>query len=119
MYLGYIYKIESEKLGKCYIGSSTIPLSQRKAVHSYDVRIGKNKRTKDIIESPDCKYSIIRDVVAVNRKDLIKQEGEEIRKHNNSVNCHMVLSAEDRRVMKNLTAKLKRLENKLKRTFRK
>ena len=118
MYLGYIYKIESEILNKCYIGSSTIPLSQRKAVHSYDVRIGKNKRTKDIIESPDCKYTIIRDVVAVDRKDLVKQEGQEIRKHNNCVNHHLVLSKEDRRLMKNLKQRLKRLENKLERNLK-
>jgi hypothetical protein len=85
---GKIYCIKSEKLGKCYIGSTRQQyVSKRWAQHKYHYRIGlHNCRSSEIVGQDDCQF-ILLEVIEVNSKEeLLLKEREWIEKTENCVN---------------------------------
>jgi hypothetical protein len=89
---GKIYSIRSYQTDKFYIGSTCSPLYKRLYQHRSNYKINKVKVSSyEILQYEDHYIELIEDVKCENKEQLLKIEGEHIRKNlNNVVNIHVL-----------------------------
>ena len=79
LYEGKIYSIVSKETEMIYIGSTTLTLELRFAIHKNDMKRGKNCSSIEMLKYPDCgMYLIDRLYVTKSNRDpeLLKLEGK-------------------------------------------
>lgn len=89
---GKIYSIRSYQTDKFYIGSTCSPLYKRLYQHRSNYKKNKVKVSSyEILQYEDHYIELIEDVKCENKEQLLKIEGEHIRKNlNNIVNIHIL-----------------------------
>ncbi len=75
-----IYKISSPHFDKFYIGSTTISLNSRLAIHKNDMKKHEDGKKNFVtsylvLKHSDCKIELIETFSCANRKELEKREG--------------------------------------------
>lgn len=93
---GKVYCIRSHKTDMIYIGSTTLPLSQRLAKHNscYKELIGSGRKTRlptstKIIEQGDAYIELLENCPCQSKEQLFMKEAEWIRKTPNCVNIQV------------------------------